>query len=245
MSSAPYNPQAVARYAPAALVAALLVATALAFAYTESAEADAEPDLGARVAPKIFSPVCRCFTGHVNIAFRLRRADRLDVEIVGRRGTGSCARSSTGTAHRAGRCSSRGTAATTRGRWCRRASTSHASSCADSAARSRSRTRSGSTSRRRSVKMVGIGASGVLARRRSPPRAGRSPRIEVDEPSRVALFVDGARACSQTWDADGGHGSSGTGRSEVARCPPAPTRCGWARVTSPGTSGHARRPGRS
>jgi hypothetical protein len=57
------------RLAPAALVAALLVATSAAFVVTE-AEADSEPDREARV-DKIFSPTCDCATDSAEIAFRL------------------------------------------------------------------------------------------------------------------------------------------------------------------------------
>jgi hypothetical protein len=81
----PYNLRAVARYAPAALVAALLAATALAFAYTESLKLTPSPILGTQVT-KVFSPVCDCDTDAAVIAFRLRTADRLDVEIIDRGG---------------------------------------------------------------------------------------------------------------------------------------------------------------
>jgi hypothetical protein len=77
----PYNPRAVARYAPAALVAALLMATALAFVYTESLKLTPSPILGTRVS-KIFSPVCDCDTGTAEISFRLRQGDSLDLEII-------------------------------------------------------------------------------------------------------------------------------------------------------------------
>lgn len=72
----------MARYAPAALVAALLVATALAFAYTEQLKLTPSPILGTRVPTKVFSPVCGCATASATIGFRLREADRLTVDIV-------------------------------------------------------------------------------------------------------------------------------------------------------------------
>lgn len=81
LGGAPYNLRAVARYAPAALVAALLAATAIAFAYTESLKLTPSPILGTEVT-KRFSPVCECDTDIAVIAFRLRKADRLDVEII-------------------------------------------------------------------------------------------------------------------------------------------------------------------
>jgi hypothetical protein len=71
----------VARYAPAALVAALLAATALAFAYTESLKLTPSPIFGTGVT-KVFSPICDCDTDVAVIAFRLRHGDFLDVEII-------------------------------------------------------------------------------------------------------------------------------------------------------------------
>jgi hypothetical protein len=59
----------------------LLVATALAFAYTEQLKLTLSPILGTQVT-KVFSPVCGCDTDAAVIAFRLREADRLDIEII-------------------------------------------------------------------------------------------------------------------------------------------------------------------
>ena len=73
----------MARFAPAALVAALLAATALAFAYTESLKLTPSPILGTRVLPKVISPACDCPTDSAVIAFRLREADVLDIEMIG------------------------------------------------------------------------------------------------------------------------------------------------------------------
>src|SRR5262249_33060736 len=78
--------RAVGRFAPAALVAALLVATAAAFAYTERLKLTPTPIKGTRVAPKLFSPVCECETGTTRIAFRLRKHDRVTVSILDRGG---------------------------------------------------------------------------------------------------------------------------------------------------------------
>lgn len=72
----------MARFAPAALVAALLAATALAFVYTESLKLTPSPILGTRVLPKVISPVCECPTDSAVIAFRLREADVIGVEII-------------------------------------------------------------------------------------------------------------------------------------------------------------------
>ena len=63
----------VAKYAPVALVAALLVATALAFVYTEKLKLTLSPILGTKV-DKVLSPVCDCETAAAAISFRLRRA---------------------------------------------------------------------------------------------------------------------------------------------------------------------------
>jgi hypothetical protein len=72
----------VARYAPAALVAALLVATGLAFAYTEQLKLTRSPILSTRVPLKVFSPTCECGTARAQISFVLRKPDRVGVEII-------------------------------------------------------------------------------------------------------------------------------------------------------------------
>jgi hypothetical protein len=72
----------VARFAPAALVAVLLLATGAAFAYTEKLKLTRSPIFGTRVENKVFSPVCECPSDVAAIAFRLREADRMTVEIV-------------------------------------------------------------------------------------------------------------------------------------------------------------------
>jgi flagellar hook assembly protein FlgD len=72
----------VGRFAPAALVAALLVATAAAFAYTERLKLTPSPILGTRVPVKLFSPTCECDTSVVRIFFRLRRRDRVTVTMI-------------------------------------------------------------------------------------------------------------------------------------------------------------------
>jgi len=75
----------VAKYAPAALVAALLVATALAFVYTEKLKLTLSPILGTRV-DKVFSPVCDCETDTAAISFRLRKRDWVTVDVIDRNG---------------------------------------------------------------------------------------------------------------------------------------------------------------
>ena len=77
--------RAVGRFAPAALVAALLVATAAAFAYTERLKLSPSPIKGTRV-DKLFSPICECDSDTARIAFRLRKRDRVTVAIVNRDG---------------------------------------------------------------------------------------------------------------------------------------------------------------
>jgi len=76
----------VGRFAPAALVAALLVATAAAFAYTERLKLTPSPILGTLVPTKVFSPVCECPTDTAQITFRLRRRDRVTATIVDQQG---------------------------------------------------------------------------------------------------------------------------------------------------------------
>ena len=76
-----YNLRAVTRYAPAALVAALLVATGYAFLHTESLKLETSPIRQTRLT-KTFSPVCRCDSSKARIAFRLAKPDVLAVSIV-------------------------------------------------------------------------------------------------------------------------------------------------------------------
>ncbi len=69
------------RLVPAGLVAALLVATSVAFVVTEKLKLTRNP-IVAPVVGKTFSPVCDCATADATITFGLRRADRVDVQIV-------------------------------------------------------------------------------------------------------------------------------------------------------------------
>jgi len=71
----------VAKYAPVALVAALLVATAVAFVYTDKLKLTLSPILGTKV-DKVLSPVCDCETDRAAISFRLRDRDRLTVDMI-------------------------------------------------------------------------------------------------------------------------------------------------------------------
>jgi hypothetical protein len=67
------------------VVTALLTATALAFAYTEKLKLTPSPILGTQV-DKLFSPVCECDTDTATISFRLRKRDRLTVEVINAKG---------------------------------------------------------------------------------------------------------------------------------------------------------------
>jgi hypothetical protein len=71
---------AAARYAPAVLVAVLLVATGVAFLHTESLKLETSPIRQTRVT-KLFSPVCHCATSKARIAFRLAKRDVISVSI--------------------------------------------------------------------------------------------------------------------------------------------------------------------
>jgi hypothetical protein len=71
----------VARLLPIALVLALLAGTAAAFAVTERLKLVRSP-IGAPEIDKTFSPVCDCAKERARIAFRLRRAEDVDVAIV-------------------------------------------------------------------------------------------------------------------------------------------------------------------
>jgi len=73
------------RLAPAALVAALLVATSAAFVVTEKLKLTRNPIVGPRV-DKIFSPVCDCANDTASITFRLRKPDRVTVDVIDSKG---------------------------------------------------------------------------------------------------------------------------------------------------------------
>ena len=70
-----------ARLAPGLLVAALLVATSVAFAVTEKLKLTRNP-IVAPVVDKTFAPTCDCATAAASIRFGLRRPDRVDLEII-------------------------------------------------------------------------------------------------------------------------------------------------------------------
>jgi len=71
----------VARFLPIALVVALLVGTAAAFAVTERLKLVRSP-IAAPEIDRVFSPVCDCDRDRASIAFRLREGDRVDLAIV-------------------------------------------------------------------------------------------------------------------------------------------------------------------
>ena len=62
------------RFLPAALVLCLLVATGLAFIYTELLKLEPSPIRRTKV-DSLISPVCNCPTDRARIAFQLRKAD--------------------------------------------------------------------------------------------------------------------------------------------------------------------------
>jgi hypothetical protein len=64
------------------LVVALLGGTAAAFAITQGLKIEPSPILAPRI-DKVFSPVCDCSTRVATIQFRLRKPDRVRLEIVG------------------------------------------------------------------------------------------------------------------------------------------------------------------
>jgi FlgD Ig-like domain len=76
----------VSRFVPAGLVAALLVATGLAFAEAERLKLTPSPIIRTSVT-KIFSPVCECDRDIATIGFSLRKRDTIDVDIVNGSGT--------------------------------------------------------------------------------------------------------------------------------------------------------------
>ena len=68
------------RYAPAVLVAVLLVATGAAFLRTESLKLETSPIRQTRVT-KLFSPVCHCARSKARIAIRVAKPDVVSVAI--------------------------------------------------------------------------------------------------------------------------------------------------------------------
>lgn len=76
----------MSRHAKAALVALLLVATALAFVHAERLKLTPSPIVGTRVENKIFSPRCDCDTDVAVVSFVLRKPDVVTIEIVDRSG---------------------------------------------------------------------------------------------------------------------------------------------------------------
>ena len=71
----------MARLLPIALVVALLVGTAAAFAVTERLKLVRSP-IAAPEIDRVFSPVCDCDRDEAAIGFRLREGDRVDLAIV-------------------------------------------------------------------------------------------------------------------------------------------------------------------
>jgi FlgD Ig-like domain len=74
-----------ARLAPAVLVAALLVATSAAFVVTEKLKLTRNPIVGPQV-DKVFSPVCECESDTARITFRLRKPDRVTLDVIDSKG---------------------------------------------------------------------------------------------------------------------------------------------------------------
>jgi hypothetical protein len=71
----------LARIASTVLVVALLAATGAAFALTQGLKTELSPIYGTDVAP-VFSPLCGFDCEKASIEFKLRKNDRVDVEIV-------------------------------------------------------------------------------------------------------------------------------------------------------------------
>jgi FlgD Ig-like domain len=71
----------VRRHAPLFVALALLVGSAVAFGVAERLKVEKAPVTGTAV-DKVFSPVCRCPQRRASIAFRLRRADRLQLSLL-------------------------------------------------------------------------------------------------------------------------------------------------------------------
>jgi hypothetical protein len=69
------------RFGPQALVALLIMSTGVAFAVTEHLKLERSP-IARTVVTKRFSPVCGCATARAEIAFTLRKSDRVTITIL-------------------------------------------------------------------------------------------------------------------------------------------------------------------
>jgi flagellar hook capping protein FlgD len=76
----------VQRYAPTAIVLALLAATAVAFVTTQRQKLEPSP-VGRIAVDPFLSPVCRCDKRTATILIGLRRADTVTLELVSSAGT--------------------------------------------------------------------------------------------------------------------------------------------------------------
>jgi hypothetical protein len=76
----------VQRYAPTAIVLALLAATALAFVTTQRQKLEPSP-VGRIAVDPVLSPVCRCDKRTASIVIGLRRTDTVTLELVSSAGT--------------------------------------------------------------------------------------------------------------------------------------------------------------
>jgi hypothetical protein len=76
----------VQRYAPTAIVLALLAVTALAFVTTQRQKLERSP-VGRIAVDPILSPVCRCDTSAARILIALRRTDTVTLDLVSSDGT--------------------------------------------------------------------------------------------------------------------------------------------------------------
>jgi len=76
----------VQRYAPTAIILALLAATAVAFVTTQRQKLEPSP-VGRIAVDPVFSPVCRCDKRTASIVIGLRRTDTVTLELVSSTGT--------------------------------------------------------------------------------------------------------------------------------------------------------------
>ncbi len=74
------------RYAPTAIVLALLAVTALAFVTTQRQKLEPSP-VGRIAVDPVLSPVCRCDTSTATIVIGLRRTDTVTLDLVSSDGT--------------------------------------------------------------------------------------------------------------------------------------------------------------
>ena len=221
---------------PAALVAALLAATTLAFLYTESLKLTPSPIIGTRVPTKVFAPGCGCVTDKATISFLLRNSDHVTVDVVrGKKVVRELYRGRVSGGERFGT------------EWDGRDDTG--AIVPEGIYKPRVRL----AGNHRTIVLPNpievdttpprVTMTRLAPRVFSPDGDRRKDRVvvgyRIDEPARVALYVDGVRAVLKKGRKEEGR-STGSGSMTARRCRAAAIGCTSPQRTSPATTGAPR-----